>query len=90
MTDGQPNLEKMARLASAFLDTEYGTYYLTTLSELYNDEHHLAEKADSAEQKAAHVDRAAGMRRAIDLLTHDAQMLQSGYFDKKPETKPNQ
>lgn len=77
------DLINLAREASRFLGTDYGKYVLNQLSLMYNAEHHAAEDSVTAEVKAAHVDTAAGLRKAIELLTRDAELEQAGYFNKE-------
>lgn len=79
------NLKQLGAFGSQFLQTPYGEYVVEKLSELYNGEHHKAEEATTIEQKALAVERAAGIRVAIDLLTHDAAMYDAGQLTEKKE-----
>lgn len=68
------DLERLAQLKADFLHTELGEWLIPHLAELYNGIHHEAEAAVTAETKAFKVERAAGLRQVIDILTTDAAM----------------
>lgn len=74
----------LAEQCAEFVKGELGTYYLKVLSVQYNAFHQQAEDASlTAEQKAGLVDRAAGLKFAIDWLTSRQQMYDRGDFNKK-------
>lgn len=74
--------KQIAEMASQFVASEFGQYYLTMLSTEYNGWHQEAEGDLSVEQKALKVERAAGLRFAIDWLTGKDKLVKSGYYDK--------
>jgi len=76
--------KKVAELCQIFLSSEFGKYYITQLSLQYNALHQEAEKHGlSLAQKAMCVERAAGVKLAIDFLQERARLLEGGHFDKK-------
>jgi hypothetical protein len=86
----QLDVKRLAQLAQQFLDTVYGGWSIAKLSAIYNNLHHEAEEAQSIDEKALKVERAAGLRLAIDLLTHDAALLETGYFDNDKDLAPEE
>lgn len=75
---------EIAERAHAFMQTEFGQLFLTSLSGIYNDMHHKAEKEDlSIEQKALYVERAAGIKVAIDWMLERKANHDRGLFAKK-------
>jgi len=87
MTDAQMSPEQLGKLAADFLGTEYGKHVLAKLSVIYNAFHHEAEDGKTMEVKALAVERAAGVKEAIDLLTRDAALYKQGHFNKETPAK---
>jgi hypothetical protein len=76
--------QKMAEDVHAFILSDLGKYYMQSLSAKYNEMHHKAElETMTAEQKAFYVERAAGMKFAIDWMINRNGQYESGYYDKK-------
>lgn len=76
--------QKMSEDVHAFMLSDLGIYFMQSLSTKYNDLHHKAElETMTAEQKAFYVERAAGLKFAIDWVANRNQQHESGYFDKK-------
>lgn len=70
----------LAELAKAFQDDPFGSYVLTQYSLQYNALHQQAESPSlSAEQKAMLIERAAGVKWAIDLITTKVKLMDEGY-----------
>jgi hypothetical protein len=75
------DLKKRAQEAADFLKTDYGMHYLQLLSIKYNQLHQEAEAERlDASAKAFLVERAAGVKFAIDKLTENANLLREGVF----------
>lgn len=76
--------QKTAEDVHAFMLSDLGKQYMQSLSAKYNEMHHKAElETMTAEQKAFYVERAAGIKFAIDWFVNRNQQHESGYFDKK-------
>ncbi len=76
--------KREAELVHDFLGTELGEHYLTQLSLQYNGLHQAAEsEALTFEQKALKVEKAAGVKVAIDILTQADALHEAGYFKTK-------
>lgn len=76
--------KQIAEEANAFIDSPFGKHFINQLQIKYNSLHHDAEHVDlSAEQKAYRVERAAGVKMAIDYLFMRRQRVESGEFDEK-------
>lgn len=88
--DKDLDVERLAEMAAEFLETPYGKYAIAKLAELYNQLHHDAEAAESVDVKAFKVERAAGLRLAMDLLMNDVAAMKAGYFKKQTETPAEQ
>lgn len=85
----EPTAKQLAELAQAFLETDFGQYYLQVMSVQYNALHQAAESKElSIEQKALQVERAAGLKWAINWLTNQDQLLKQGYYEEKPDAEP--
>lgn len=79
----KPTPKQEAEMATAFLETPFGQHYITELGLIYNGLHQDAERGDlSFEQKALKVERAAGVRQAIDWLKGRQGALKAGVFPK--------
>jgi hypothetical protein len=77
----------VAEYEADFAQSDYGQYILEKIMVQYNELHHAAEAEDiGAEAKAFKVERAAGLKLAIDLLTANANLMDSGIFDTPQET----
>lgn len=77
---------QVARMASAFLKTPFGEYFVDALSLKYNALHQQAEdETIGSERKAFLVERAAGVKVAIDYLLVRQANLDAGLV---PEDKP--
>lgn len=88
MSDIKLDSEKVARLTHDFLETDLGKHHLAQLSVQYNGLHQEAESEKlSIEQKALKIERAAGLKIAIDLLTGPERLLAQGYFEKVKPAK---
>ena len=71
----------LAELSHDFLQTPLGEYFLTQLSVHYNALHQAAESEElSLAQKAMKIERAAGVKFAIDWFTSRDALLAQGYF----------
>lgn len=79
MTD--PKL--IAEAAKAFSETDFGKHYIAQLSVIYNGLHQDAEGNLSVEQKALKVERAAGLKIAIDFIAERVAMFDQKYFDNQ-------
>lgn len=68
----------------AFVGSDLGEQYLTSLSAKYNEMHHKAElETMTAEQKAFYVERAAGIKFAIDWLVNRNGQYERGDLEDK-------
>lgn len=82
--DNSDTAEQVAEQVQAFLATPLGKRYLQTLSVQYNNLHQEAEsEALTPGQKAAKIDRAAGVKFAINWLTDREALRAAEYFAKK-------
>lgn len=77
MTQLTDDDERLARLAHAFLRTEYGQYLVSKLADVAYQLHLAAEDAETCEGKAFKIERAAGVRKAIELMTSNAQLYEA-------------
>ena len=76
--------KRLAEAIKDFTASDLGQDYLTALGLQYNGLHHAAESEDlSIEQKAMKIERAAGVKWAIDYLTSRETLLDQGYYKKK-------
>ncbi len=73
----------IAEAAKGFLDTDFGRHFITQLSLIYNGLHQDAEQATTSEAKAFKVERAAGLKMAIDYLNERAMRIDRGDFPKE-------
>lgn len=87
MRNDQPISPKLeAQAAHDFLETRFGKHFIEQLSMRYNVLHQSAEREKmTSEQKAMKVERAAGVKFAIDWLVQKDQQLAAGMF---PPDKP--
>lgn len=84
MSDDPLTPKQIAEMANEFTESLFGKWYLSQLSGKYNELHHQAESEElGVDQKAAKVDRAAGVKKAIDIVMERRQRYLSGEFDKK-------
>lgn len=68
----------------AFILSDLGKQFMAAMASKYNDFHHKAElETMTAEQKAFYVERAAGVKYAIDWMANRNQQYESGYHDRK-------
>lgn len=81
MSDVKLGPQQIAELADAFLESDFGKHYIQQLQLNYNTLHHEAESQNAtAEQKAFLVERAAGVKFAIDYLFLRRQRVLDGEF----------
>lgn len=73
----------IAEAAKEFANSDFGKHFITKLSLTYNGLHHDAEKAETVEAKAMKVERAAGVKVAIDFISERIALLDNGHFDNK-------
>lgn len=79
MTDAKTTAEA----ATKFLKTPFGKQFVQALNLHYNGLHQEAEdKSLSVEQKAMLVERAAGVKVAINYLLQREQLVKGEYFKK--------
>lgn len=78
MTD--PKL--ITEAAKQFSDSEFGKHYIAQLSIIYNGLHQEAEGNLSIEQKAMKIERAAGLKIALDFISERVALFEQEYFDK--------
>lgn len=79
----KPTAKQVAEMASEFLKTPFGEMFIAAASLQYNGLHHEAEdQTATCEQKAFKVERAAGVKWAIDYLTQRAELLKQGDYFK--------
>jgi hypothetical protein len=72
-----------AQMASDFLDTPFGEYFMEQMGIIYNDFHQKAEGKDlNIESKAMLIERAAGIKEAIDFILTRKRNLEEGLLDK--------
>ena len=86
MSKDQPTFtdKQLSELANEFVESPFGKHYLAQLALVYNALHQEAEREElTTEQKAMKVERAAGLRVAIDYMTGKQKLLQGGHFDRK-------
>lgn len=69
--------ERLATDAHAFIETPYGMYVVEKLASLNYALHQAAEDEPTIEGKALKVERAAGLRQAIELLTSNAKLYEA-------------
>lgn len=81
------DLERIAKLSEDFQQTEFGEWFMMTLSELYQGKHHAAEAATSVEQIAMLVQQAAGIHEVIDIIMKPVVALKSGLLDEPDDTE---
>lgn len=68
----------------AFMLSDLGKQFMVGMSAKYNDMHHKAElETMTAEQKAFYVERAAGIKFAIDWFTNRNGQYERGDLQKK-------
>jgi hypothetical protein len=80
--------KQVAQMAHDFLETPFGKYFINHLSVQYNGLHQEAEDPSlSPAQKAYKVERAAGIKVAINFLLERDQLLQADYYKDKPMFK---
>lgn len=78
------DMQKQVEDVHAFMLSDIGLSFMRSLNTKYNDLHHKAElESMTAEQKAFYVERAAGIKFAIDWMANRNQQHESGYFEKK-------
>lgn len=83
MADERPAIA-VAEDVNVFLQSKTGIAYLNVLQSQYNQWHHAAEQAGGTmEGKAMLVERAAGLRYAIDWLQERNDNYANGYYEKK-------
>jgi hypothetical protein len=76
--------KKVASDVHQFLASELGKFYIDSLAVKYNELHQTAEDEGlTAGQKAAKIDRAAGLKMAIDFLTMRNAAFERGEFEDK-------
>lgn len=74
----------VAEDVNAFLLSDLGKIYMTALNGKYNEMHHKAElETMSAEQKAFYVERAAGLKIAMNWMISRKQNYDNGAYEKK-------
>jgi hypothetical protein len=84
MTKADPPLDgkKLAQDIHLFLEDELGKHLIKQLSYKYNELHQAAESEDlTIEQKALKVERAAGLKWALDYLLTRNQRFVEGYWE---------
>lgn len=80
----QADAKSAAEAASEFLASEFGQVYIAALSLKYNSLHQEAEDPElSIERKAFLIERAAGLKLAIDYLTVRDDAVKRGDFVKE-------
>lgn len=83
--------KQIAEMASSFVESDFGQYYLTQMNLHYNALHQASESEDlSLAHKAYKVERAAGLKFAISWLTGKDSLLKSGYYDEKRGQEPEE
>lgn len=84
MSELKSDAKRIAELVSEFLETDLGEHYLATLGVEYNGLHQEAESESlTASQKAMKIERAAGVKFAINWLTQRKTLLDGGHLKKK-------
>lgn len=79
------DLERIARLGTEFLRSEYGKYLMQQLTDLHYLYHQKAEGVETLEGKAFFVERAAGVREVIDMINREPEALAAGLLDEPKE-----
>lgn len=78
--------KQAAELAKKFAETEFGDFMLMSLGQKYNDLHHDAEGSSlTIEQKAMLIERAAGLKLAIDFVMVRVEAAKRGDFKDDKE-----
>lgn len=81
------NPAELAKACAEFIETDFGAFYIQQLSLQYNALHQAAESEEmSVERKALTVERAAGLKKAIDFLTTRSALSAAGYHEEPEET----
>jgi len=76
---------QVAEAADAFAKSEFGERFLSALSLQYNGWHQDAESEQlTSEQKAMKVERAAGVKWAIDYVTTRQMLLKTKAYEDEP------
>ena len=78
--DTYKDLERQARLKAEFLETEYGIQLVNDLKDMIDNLHLQAEAVGFVEAKALFAERAAGVRKVLDMLQTEAGMYMEGQF----------
>ena len=77
---------ELNELTYEFLRTEYGQYVVGWLSQQYNLEHQYAENEGiSNEVIGQHINRAKGIKQAIDFFEHHKTLFEQEREAKKPQ-----
>lgn len=74
---------EIAEDINGFLASSTGQHLIKTLNDKYQLWHHQAEQVGTIEGKAMLVERAAGLKFAIDWLSERNTNYENGYYDKK-------
>lgn len=78
--------KQIAEMTQAFLETEFGQYYLEQMNLQYNGWHQQAEgKGLEPHAKATFVDNAAGLKYSITWLTGKQKLAELGYHEELPD-----
>ena len=75
--------EAIASEAKAFADSAFGQWFLDTLKEKQDFYLDFAQETDAHNLAVNNVQRAAGIKYAIEVITKNADIQESGYFNKK-------
>jgi hypothetical protein len=78
--------KQAAELARMFTESEFGQFMMLALSQKYNELHHAAEDETlGIEKKAMIVERAAGLKIAIDFIVNRTEAAKLGEFKDDKE-----
>lgn len=78
MTQYEP--KELAEACADFVKSEFGEFLMFQLGLQYNGLHQSAEASDlTVEQKAMKIERAAGLKLAMDFVTSRAELHKQGY-----------
>lgn len=84
MSDEPLTPEKIGSLAATFLESTYGIYLMSQLTQQHFRRHEQAESADDKDLPRL-MHEAAMIREITDLITKPAEMHTAGYFTQQEQ-----